>query len=192
MFYDHIFSWLVLATFLAALIYALIVIAEEKDTFLETAVDFDFNGFSFSLPSWWGLKVNEKDLVQWERVDTKYDWRAKLEWFESYDKSISIEEDFKNHIEKLEMVFDLDASDIRMPADFEEHPSVISKDIEIVRIEGTATRAQISRCYLDAFLIRDVTRNKALFATALSSVLNGVVEGPYFEQMMLNIERTSK
>jgi hypothetical protein len=189
MFSDHIVSWLLLALFLIALIYALIVVAEEKETFLETAVDFDFHGFHFSLPSWWSLTVEEEKLIQWERTDTRYDWKAKLEWIESYDKSISIEEDFKNHIEELQMIFDLDASDIKMPSDFENHPSVVTGDIEIVRIEGTATRAQVSRCYLDAFLIRDITRDKALFATSLSSVLNGVVEGPYFEQMMMNIKR---
>lgn len=192
MFSDHIVSWLVLGAFLAALIYALIVVAEEKETFLETAVDFDFNGFRFSLPSWWGLTINEANLAQWERTDTRYDWKAKLEWLEGLNRNISIEEDFKNHIEELQMVFDLDASDIKMPSDFANHKSVLAGDIEIVRIEGTATRAGTSRCYLDAFLVRDLSRGKVLFATSLSSVLNGVVEGPYFEQMMMNIERTTQ
>ena len=96
-----------------------------------------------------------------------------------------IEEDFKNRIEELELVFDLDSSDILMPADFKDRPEVREGDLEIVRIEGTATQQGTERCYFDAFLFRDHKRGEVLFASSHSSVLNGLVEGPYFEEMIL-------
>lgn len=126
--------------------------------------------------------------VLWERTDTRYEWQAKLQWEEGLNKSISIEEDFKNRIEELEMIFDLDSSDILMPSDFKSMKEVNEGILELVRIEGTATQSGTERRYLDAFLIRDHAREETLFATSLSSVLNGLVEGPYFEEMMLTLK----
>lgn len=184
---DHWVSWVLLGLFLLSLLYTLIVVLEEKDSFLENAKDFSFRQFSFKIPSWWGLVKNEEDIIRWERTDTRYDWQATLKWDAKLNKEISIEEDFKNRIEELEMVFDLDSSDILMPSDFKDRPEVKEGHIELVRIEGTATQKGTERCYLDAFLIRDHLRGGCLFATSLSSVLNGVVEGPYFEEMMLKM-----
>lgn len=187
MFLEHWGSWLILLLFILFLIYTLIVVAEEKESFLENALDFNFRQFHFKTPSWWGLIEKKDNLVIWKRTDTRYDWEAKLEYEEFLNEEISIEEDFKNRIEKLQMVFDLDSSDILMPGDFRERPEVMDGSLELVRIEGTATQAGTERCYLDAFLIRDHKRKATLFATSLSSVLNGLVEGPYFEEMMLNL-----
>ena len=185
---DHLGSWIALILFLLFLLYTLIVVVEEKESFLESALDYSFKQFHFKIPSWWGL-ISENDReVRWQRTDTRYDWEAKLELNKDLDKSISIEEDFKNRIEKLEMVFDLDSSDILMPSDFKERQEVQDGALELVRIEGTATQMGTERCYLDAFLIRDHKRGETLFATSLSSVLNGLVEGPYFEEMMLNLK----
>lgn len=188
MFIEHLWSWLLLGAFLIFLLYTLIVVAEEKSSFLESAKKLRWNQFEFQIPSWWGVIQETENLLVWQRTDTRYDWKATIERQTQLDKSISIEEDFKNRVEKLEMVFDLDSSDILMPGDFKNRPEVRDGKIEIVRIEGTATQHGTERCYLDAFLLRDHLRNETVFATSLSSVLNGVVEGPYFEEMMLNLK----
>lgn len=188
MFSEHFWSWFLLAAFIIILIYTLIVVAEEKTSFLESAKKLKWNQFEFQIPSWWGIIHESPDKIVWQRTDTRYDWKATLERQTSLDKSISIEEDFKNRIEKLEMIFDLDSSDILMPSDFQSRSEVQEGKLEIVRIEGTATQHGTERCYLDAFLFRDHQRNETVFATSLSSVLNGLVEGPYFEEMMLNLK----
>jgi len=166
----------------------MVVIAEEKASFVESAKKVIWNQFEFQVPSWWGLIQKTSSIIQWQRTDTRYDWKATLVKQESLDDKISIEEDFKNRIEEMEMVFDLDSSDILMPSDFKSRTEVQEGKIEIVRIEGTATKQGTERCYLDAFLVRDHQRKQTIFATSLSSVLNGVVEGPYFEQMMLGMK----
>lgn len=188
MFLDHLGSWIALILFILFLLYTLIVVLEEKKSFLESALDFNFHQFAFKIPSWWGLIEEKEDCVRWQRTDTRYDWEAKLEFSENLNSSLSIEEDFKNRIEELEMIFDLDSSDILMPGDFKGRPEVEDGSLELVRIEGTATQKGTERCYLDAFLVRDHKRGHTLFATSLSSVLNGLVEGPYFEEMMLNLK----
>jgi hypothetical protein len=187
MFMEHWGSWLALILFLLFLLYTLIVVVEEKDSFIENALEYSFKQFHFKIPSWWGLIEESEHRVRWQRTDTRYDWEAKLELQNNLDRSISIEEDFKNRIEAMEMVFDLDSSDILMPSDFKDRQEVQDGSLELVRIEGTATQKGTERCYLDAFLVRDHKRGQTLFATSLSSVLNGLVEGPYFEEMMLNL-----
>ena len=193
MFTEHWLSWTLLGAFILFLFYTLIVVKEEKASFRESAKEIIFHQFKFQIPSWWGLiadgqAADDKNTLRWKRLDTRYDWEAKLQRETGLNGDISIEEDFKNRIEELELIFDLDSSDILMPSDFKNRQEVLDGHIELVRIEGTATKSGTERCYFDAFLVRDHLRKECLFATSLSSVLNGLVEGPYFEEMMLNFD----
>ncbi len=189
---DHWLSWALLIAFLLFLAYTLIVVKEEKASFRDSAKEFVFHQYSFQVPSWWGLIEEKENLIRWQRTDTRYDWEAKLEREESLNTKISIEEDFKNRIEGLELIFDLDSSDILMPGDFKDRKEVKEGDLEIVRIEGTATQKGTERCYFDAFLFRDLKRGETLFASSHSSVLNGLVEGPYFEEMIKSAKWSQK
>ncbi len=189
MFLDHWLSWLILILFILALIYTLIVVKEERETFLENAKSLSFHEFQFLYPSWWGVTKEEVNHIRWERTDTRYDWAANFYYESTLNDQISIEEDFKNRIEEMQMIFDLDSSDILSPEDFKKYPEFQSGALEVVRIEGTATQAGIERRYLDAFLIRNNENKSCLFATSLSSVLNGLVEGPYFEAMMFSLKK---
>jgi hypothetical protein len=189
MFSDHWASWLILILFLLGLLYTLIVVKEEKATFKENAKLLRFHEYIFFYPSWWGKTLEENNHIRWERTDTRYEWHADFFYEPQLNQAISIEEDFKNRIEAMEIVFDLDASDIKMPEDFKQLPEFIKGELEAVRIEGTATQGGIERRYLDAFLIRNYSDQSTLFTTSLSSILNGLVEGPYFEEMMLSLKK---
>lgn len=147
-----------------------------------------FHQFTFHVPSWWGQVLEDEFEWQWKRTDTRYDWLASIKLEKDLNRNISIEEDFKNRIEELELVFDLDSADVLFPSDFKNQAPVKEGHLELVRIEGTATQHGIDRCYFDAFLVRDLKHNETLFASSHSSVLNGLVEGPYFEEMMLNLQ----
>ncbi len=191
MFLDHWASWLFLFVMIIALLYTLIVVKEEKATFLDSAKTLLFHEYQFLYPSWWGVTKEETQHIRFERTDTRYEWSADLYYEKKLQEEISIEEDFKNRIEEMEIIFDLEASDIRMPEDFKEIPEFKSGELEIVRIEGTATQSGIERRYLDAFLVRNYKDKTSLFATSLSSILNGLVEGPYFEEMMFSLKKKS-
>ena len=58
----------------------------------------------------------------------------------------------------------------------------------MVRLEGTATADRAERLYYDAFLIRNLKTGSFLYAESKSSILNGLVEGPYFEAVMTGME----
>lgn len=189
MILDHWESWLILIIVLLGLLYTLIVVMEEKRSFLETAKKREFQNYHFLIPSWWGLTKEEPHELIFERTDTRYDWRAQIQWDDQWREDLTIEEDFERRMNQLDLIFDYDSSAIRMPEDFKNRIEVSQGQVEIVRVEGTATVKGTDRCYMDAFLIRDKEQKGSLFATSLSSVLNGLVEGPYFEEMMLKVER---
>ena len=181
-------DWIIFISILLLLAYTLIVIREEKSSFKENAKEKKFNQFKFFVPSWWGTVEDTDTLLRYQRLDTRYEWEAKFDFVTYYDKTISIEEQFKERIHTLNVLFDPDSGVIMNPSDFNKHQQVINKRCSIVRIEGTATQDEIHRRYIDAFLVRDHKTQTALFAVSTSSILNGLVEGPYFEDVMLNFE----
>jgi hypothetical protein len=181
------YDWLLFFLFISGLIYTLVVIKGEKKSFNENAVKKEFSNFIFLVPSWWGEVENTNTTLRYQRLDTRYEWEAKFSLL-SFTEEQSIEDQFKEKITALKILFDTDSSIIMNPSDFKNHIHVLSRRFSIVRIEGTATQDETERRYLDAFLLRDHQTKKALFATSLSSVLNGLVEGPYFEEVLLNFD----
>ena len=93
-------------------------------------------------------------------------------------------------IKDKNIVFDSDTSVIKNPSDFIGHQ--IFKDIEadMIRVEGTATQELQHRIYYDAFLIRDKVPKGFLFCESRSSILNGMLEGPFFEEVLLNAKKS--
>lgn len=185
-----IIEWGILALVILGLIYTLIVIKEEKQSYRETAVPFSFKKLNLLLPSWWSQTLKEENQVCFERTDTRYDWKATLSYlpFEQSDLP-SIEESFLSLVQARELLFDEINSVIHTPTDFSDHPQVKNGVWEIVRLEGTATQRMMDRLYYDAYLIRDHEDKAHYFCESRSSVLNGLVEGPYFEEMMNTAKR---
>ena len=185
-------DWLILGSILLVLTYTMIVIKEEKISFKENALIQNFRQFTFHVPSWWGEVESNDHLLRYQRLDTRYEWEASFSYEDNYDSSMTIEDDFKRRIHKLDILFDPDSGVIMNPSDFNNHPQVKNGRCTIVRVEGMATQSQTLRRYFDAFLIWDHQTHSSLFATSMSSILNGLVEGPYFEEVMLNFEILDK
>jgi hypothetical protein len=182
------YDWIIFIGFILLLIYTMIVIKEEKSSFKENSVAKEFNQCIFHIPSWWGNVENQTSLLSYQRLDTRYEWEARFLFEQNIEENKTIEEDFKERIHALKVLFDPDSGVIMNPSDFNEHPHVQSGRCTIVRIEGMATQDFTLRRYLDAFLIRDHQTNTTLFATSMSSILNGLVEGPYFEEVMFHFD----
>lgn len=184
----QIIEWGLLALFFLGLIYTMIVIREEKQSYQDSAVAFTFKKLQLLLPSWWTKTSEQEDQVCFERTDTRYDWKATLNYLpfgpEELNDLPSIEESFLAIIKNKELLFDEVNSVVHTPSDFSEHPLVVSGEWEIVRLEGTASEKMIERLYYDAYMIRDHGDKAHYFCESRSSVLNGLVEGPYFEEMM--------
>lgn len=186
---NHIWEWLAVLVGLLLLAYTMIVIKEEKASFKENAVTFGLKNFSFDVPSWWTAVEELNEKLVFKRTDTRYDWLATLEWFPEYDSSKGIKEQLAERIILEEIIFDGDVAIVQNPEQFKLHPDVQNNKIEILRVEGTATQKEINRIYYDAYLIRDLDKETYLYCSSRSSILNGMLEGPYFEEAMGNIKR---
>lgn len=167
--------------------YTMHIIKNEKNDYLKTAIPFEFHGLRFLLPRWWTQTHEENDYVSYERKDTRYDWVAKF--FHFIDETDTpIEKLFKEKIQELRLIFDRDSSVIYNPTDFNKNPYVSEGVLEIVRIEGTATEDEVDRVYYDAILIRNKATGDCVFCSSRSGVLNGGIEGPFFEEAITNFQ----
>jgi hypothetical protein len=182
------FEWLVFFALMGLGVYTMRVIKNEKKNYLENAKEIIFKNFLLFTPQWWGeVPTNSPNEISFQRLDTRYDWEARFIWNEEVS-SKDIIELFKEKITDRKILFDEENSVIHNPSDFMERDLIKSGEFEMVRLEGTATADRQQRLYYDAFLIRNLKSGQYLYAESKSSILNGLVEGPYFEEVMLRIK----
>lgn len=179
-----VLEWLAFFLLMGLALYTLRVIKNEKTNYLKNAKKIIFKNFILLVPTWWGeIPQDNADEICFKRLDTNYDWEARFKWCEeTSDKNII--ELFKEKIVERKILFDEENSVIHNPSDFQDKPLIQSGEFEMVRVEGTATSDRFERLYYDAFLIRHTQSGHYLYAESVSSVLNGLVEGPYFEEVM--------
>lgn len=183
-----VFEWLFLILLLGLGIYTLRIIKNEQKTYLKNAREIVFKQFKLFVPSWWGeIPTDSLNELSFKRTDTRYDWEARFIWTPSGDRRDLIEL-FKEHIAHRKILFDEDTSIIYNPSDFKTGALIASGLYEMVRLEGTATENKEQRLYYDAFLIREKSSGAFLYAESKSSILNGLIEGPYFEAVMTTIQ----
>lgn len=185
-----IIEWSIVALVLLALIYTMIVIKEESTSYLENAKEFHFSGIKLWVPSWWKQVKDTPDSIIFERANARYEWRATLNVYDWTKKDQEIEQTLIEWLQQKEVLFDEVNSVIHNPSDYKNNEQVQSGEWEIVRVEGTATQSHTERIYLDTYLIRDKHREKQYFCESQSSILNGLIEGPYFEAMMNRAQKT--
>lgn len=184
---QNLASWVTLVIVLALIFYTAIVIKNEKLNYLKSAITYPLQHFTFLIPHWWAEKADSTpNKMSFHRADTFYEWEAIFEWkTEGFSEIKSIEDLFKAKIAAKKILFDEGTTIIH------EHHGIINnsknpefQNLEICRIEGTATRDQENRLYYDAVLILDHKAKGHLYCESISSVLNGAVEGPYFEEVI--------
>jgi hypothetical protein len=179
----HIIEWLILASLIGVAIYTLKIIGQEKSSFRQECYEVRFGDLSLMIPNWWGLTEQNSVRLKFERTDTRYDWYANFVYFpdhENKDMPKLLEE--KLNLEGIE--FDLDVV-------FETDSRVLFRDDkiqeefqEVIRVEGKASQNVVDRIYYDIYLMRRLNDNGYFIFESRSSVLNGLVEGPYFEESL--------
>jgi hypothetical protein len=174
--------WILLILCLLFAVYAAFVIKNEKVEALSTGKKLLFHGFEFNLPRWWTMTLEEDNKLTFERTDTRYDWKATFNWIEN--PSGDLQDTFEKMAIKRELIFDEDTSIIQAPSTLVE---IHAQGVEALRIEGTATQSQEHRVYYDAFIIQGEKGH--LYLESRSSILNGLLEGPFFEQTVSKIKK---
>ena len=178
---DHpnFYHWLILLSVLLLLSYAALKIKNEPDQYEQTAVSFNFHNFFLRIPSWWGKSIDEAFLLEFQRLDTRYEWTAR---FQPIFEELKVDpNDFLSAL----------VEDLKIKFDPGFGPEIIElENIKIYRHEGMATENDIKRVYLD-IAIAISKDGKVLKAISRSSILNGCVEGPYFEKVLENLKYIS-
>jgi hypothetical protein len=183
-----LFEWLSFFMLVAFGIYTMWIIKNEKKTYIENAREVHFKLFKLMTPSWWGeIPTSSENELCFKRLDTRYDWEARFAWNPTASE-LDLIELFKSLIHERNILFDEDTSIIYNPSDFKTGALIASGRFEMVRLEGTATADRQDRLYYDAFLVREIQTGHYLYAESKSSVLNGLIEGPYFEEVMIRME----
>ena len=180
-------EWMAFILLIGLGIYTMRIIKNEKKIYLENATEINFFQFKLLTPSWWSMiETESKNVICFKRLDTRYDWEARFHWITEV-KEVNIIELFKEKIVERQILFDEENSVIHNPSDFREKDLIKSGLFEMVRLEGTATLDRSERLYYDAFIMREKGTGHYLYAESKSSILNGLVEGPYFEEVMLRL-----
>lgn len=182
---SNVVWWALLVVCLAFAVYAANIIKNEKNVAISNGKALLFHGFEFIIPSWWTATLESENHITYERTDTRYDWVSHFRWVGDTDQDL--QSIFEKMAVERQLVFDEDTSIVQAPSMLKE---IYDQGIEALRIEGTATEAQEHRVYYDVFLIKG--DSGVLYLESRSSILNGLLEGPFFEQAISKIKRIKK
>lgn len=181
---NHLFDWALLLLLIGAALYTLKIVRQESTDFLDESFEVEFGKISLPIPRWWSITHQEKYLIQFARTDTRYDWYARFEFFPG-ENEVSLPDILHNKIEREEL--DYDKHDVVI----ETNSQHLFKDsdtqkyfIEVIRVEGKASQRIEDRVYFDMYLFRHKAENGYYLCESRSSVLNGLVEGPFFEECL--------
>lgn len=180
----HLTDWLILLFLLGFAVYTLWIIRQESTTFLEDSYEVAFQHLSLPIPNWWSITRQENQLIEFQRTDTRYDWYARFEFFPAPPETV-LTDVLAQKIESEELDYDRD--DVSIETDSRvlfRDPATQAYFSEVIRVEGKASQRIEERTYFDLFLFRNKKENGYYICESRSSVLNGLVEGPFFEECL--------
>jgi hypothetical protein len=194
-FTQHWLSWLIFFGIIGVLLYTLRTIDEEEELVDEEHQVFGIGNFQLKVPNWWtdNLTSSTAQTISFERTDTSYEWFAEFTWFLKANIPEGGLDDFLRQNMELEgMEFDLHEVVLTENDSYPHAEKFKDGTYQLYRIEGTATQNKTKRCYVDAFLLEDINKGEVLYGKSWSSILNGMLEGPYFEKALFNIIENHK
>ena len=189
-FSQHLWQWLILLAVLGFAIYALFIIKNEKQTFIDESSPLSLGEVSLDIPNWWTLTREEENSYYYERTDTRYEWFSKLD-FVTANEFEKIEDIFDRYILKQSVQFDPDVTITTNPRHLFFAEGTADKIIECLRVEGMGTQHGNKRIYWDVYLFRLNDSSDYYIFESWSSVLNGMLEGPFFEESVSRMRITS-
>ena len=186
-FSNHFLDWLILLALVGAGLYTMKIIGQEQSSFKDESYQLTFGTLSLQVPNWWSITEQDESRLKFERTDTRYDWFAIYQYFPQH-LDVTLPDLLKQKLNLEGIEFDEDVV-------FETDSRVIFRDSqiqekfqEVIRVEGKATQNVVDRIYYDIYLMRGLNDDGYFLFESRSSVLNGLVEGPYFEESLAELE----
>ncbi len=159
------------------------IIGKEKLSFQDECYQVTFDNLTLMIPNWWTITQQSEEMIRFERKDTRYDWYASFEYVSSHEEK-DIPTLLGEKLDKEKIEFDMDVT-------FETDSRVLFRDSkvqehfqEITRVEGKASQDTVDRIYYDIYIMKGLEEDGYFVFESRSSVLNGLVEGPYFEESL--------
>ncbi len=179
---NHLFDWLILGALLAGACYTLVIIRRESSDFIDDSYEVRFGRLSLPIPEWWTITKQEDQRIEFARTDTRYDWYARFE-FHPGQADRPLHELLNAKVEAEELDYDKDDVVLEtMPSHVFKEPATREYFPEVIRVEGKASQRIEERVYFDMYLFRGPAEDGYYLFESRSSVLNGLVEGPFFEE----------
>jgi hypothetical protein len=182
-FQNHITDWLILLGILGLSFYVLQTVGQESSSFKQDSYTVRFGTLSLTIPNWWTITEQAESRIVFQRTDTRYDWYSRFEYFPNHE-DLPLDKILENklNLEKLEfdqdVVFETDSRVLFRDSKIQEHFQ------EVIRVEGKASQDVIQRTYYDIYIMRGLEDQGYFIFESRSSILNGLVEGPYFEESL--------
>jgi hypothetical protein len=189
-FTHHYWDWLILATIIGGAFYTLHIIGQESSTFMEDSYLVEFGNLKLTIPNWWSITEQNPHSIKFARTDTRYDWFAVYQYIDDHQNK-PLDELLKDkfNLEKIEfdmdVVFETDSRVLFRDSKIQEHFQ------EVIRVEGQGSQDVVDRIYYDIYLMRGLNDRGYFIFESRSSVLNGLVEGPYFEESLSELSFTA-
>ncbi len=186
-----LFPWFVVIGGLLLAVYTLSIIKNEGKSFKEECYFVSICGLTFPIPDWWDMKKIDDQTLQFSRTDTRYAWRAKYQYMIHSDKTplLTLLEQYQD---KTKIHFDDDVIIETKSEHLIKDKVLAQKFTEVIRVEGKGTKDIIDRVYVDLYLLRFKEETNYFFFESVSSVLNGFVEGPFFEESIFEMSEETK
>jgi hypothetical protein len=180
---NHFWSWLVVSLIIFGLIYTAFKINGEKKQFLQDGKWMTWQYFEFFIPAWWTQDITFQEGLRFMRADTHYDWYFEI----SKDESSSATQAKDKYLLNEKIQLDPDAVYTTEKTYLLKNEPLLAKVEDFFRVESTATENETDRIYLDGVWIK-LKDDYTLQLISKSSVLNGGIEGPYFEEVVKEIK----
>lgn len=167
------------------------VIGQEKSTFRDESYQVTFGNLSFMIANWWTIVEETPQAMRFERTDTRYDWYAIFRYIPDHQGK-TLPQLLEEKLDEEKIEFDEDVT-------FETDSRVLFRDPaiqeyfqEVIRVEGKGSQNVIDRIYYDIFIMRAQNEPGYFIFESWSSVLNGSLEGPYFEESLAELSFIQK
>lgn len=187
---NHLFDWVLLLAVLGGVFYTMKVVGQEKSTFREESYLVTFGNLSLMIPAWWTITEQTPNSLKFERTDTHYNWYARFQYFPDHEE--------KSMPQLLEEKLNFEVIEFDMDVVFETDSRVLFRDEkvqeqfqEIIRVEGKGSQNAMDRIYYDIYITRRLDDPGYFIFESRSSVLNGSLEGPYFEESLSELSLSS-
>lgn len=177
-------EWSALIGFILFLIYAARKILEEKTNFAQDSVERRWGKLTIKVARWWSeTSPSSNDYWLFCRTDTHYDWEAKF-WMPQIS-SCCAQTTCEAWLRQNGFILDTAETQISQRAsDLFCLTKTYQACRDFYRVEGTATQHEQDRKYVDCVVFYLDEDPNVYMAVSLSSVLNGGVEGPFFEETL--------